>query len=42
MQIMEGDLIATITANLDVIGHSTPAGCPDVITDHNQEVQWDG
>jgi hydroxypyruvate isomerase len=43
MQIMEGDLIATITANIDVIGHFHTGGVPGRHQlDHNQEVQWDG
>jgi len=43
MQIMEGDLIDTITANIDVIGHFHTGGVPGRHQlDHNQEVQWDG
>ena len=43
MQIMEGDLIATIKANIDVIGHFHTGGVPGRHQlDHNQEVQWDG
>ena len=43
MQIMEGDLIATIQANIDVIGHFHTGGVPGRHQlDHNQEVQWDG
>jgi hydroxypyruvate isomerase len=43
MQIMEGDLIATITANIGVIGHFHTGGVPGRHQlDHNQEVQWDG
>lgn len=43
MQIMEGDLIATIKANIDYIGHFHTGGVPgrnDL--DGTQEVQWDG
>jgi hydroxypyruvate isomerase len=43
MQIMEGDLIATIQANIDYIGHFHTGGVPgrrDL--DGTQEVQWDG
>jgi len=43
MQIMEGDLIATITANLAWIGHFHTGGVPGRHElDHTQEVQWDG
>ena len=43
MQIMEGDLIATIQANIGVIGHFHTGGVPARHQlDHNQEVQWDG
>ena len=42
MQIMEGDLIATIRANSDVIGHYHTAGVPGRHQlDHNQEIQYD-
>jgi hydroxypyruvate isomerase len=43
MQIMEGDLIATIQANIDWIGHFHTGGVPGR-NDLNgtQEVQWDG
>lgn len=41
MQIMEGDLIATITANLHRIGHVHTAGVPGRHElDHRQEVNW--
>ncbi|MEO6802678.1 MAG: TIM barrel protein [Granulicella sp.] len=43
MQIMEGDLIATITKNIDYIAHFHTGGVPgrNDLNDH-QEVQWDG
>ena len=42
MQIMEGDLIDTIRANSDVIGHYHTAGVPGRHQlDHNQEIQYD-
>jgi hydroxypyruvate isomerase len=43
MQIMEGDLIATIQKNIDYIGHFHTGGVPGR-NDLNdmQEVQWDG
>ena len=43
MQIMEGDLISTIRANIQWIGHFHTGGVPgrhDL--DDKQEVQWDG
>jgi hydroxypyruvate isomerase len=43
MQIMEGDLIATIRANLQWIGHFHTGGVPGRHElDNSQEVQWDG
>jgi hydroxypyruvate isomerase len=43
MQIMEGDLIATITANISWIGHFHTGGVPGRHElDNSQEVQWDG
>jgi hydroxypyruvate isomerase len=43
MQIMEGDLIATIRANLQSIGHFHTGGVPGRHElDSTQEVQWDG
>jgi hydroxypyruvate isomerase len=43
MQIMEGDLIATITANSQWIGHFHTGGVPGRHElDNTQEVQWDG
>jgi hydroxypyruvate isomerase len=43
MQIMEGDLIATIRANIRWIGHFHTAGVPGRHElDNRQEVQWDG
>ncbi|MGA3370259.1 MAG: TIM barrel protein [Terracidiphilus sp.] len=43
MQIMEGDLIATIRANLAWIGHFHTGGVPGRHElDNTQEVQWDG
>lgn len=41
MQIMEGNLMSTITANLDVIGHVHTAGVPGrrELDDH-QEINW--
>jgi hydroxypyruvate isomerase len=43
MQIMEGDLIATIRKNLDWIGHFHTGGVPGRHElDNTQEVQWDG
>ncbi len=43
MQIMEGDLIATIQENISWIGHFHTGGVPGrhELNDH-QEVQWDG
>jgi hydroxypyruvate isomerase len=43
MQIMEGDLIATIQANIEWIGHFHTGGVPGrhELNDQ-QEVQWDG
>lgn len=43
MQIMEGDLIATITQNAKWMGHFHTGGVPGrhELNDH-QEVQWDG
>jgi hydroxypyruvate isomerase len=43
MQIMEGDLVATIQKNIDYIAHFHTGGVPgrnDL--NENQEVQWDG
>jgi hydroxypyruvate isomerase len=43
MQIMEGDLIATIQANIDWLGHFHTGGVPGRHELNNQqEVQWDG
>jgi hydroxypyruvate isomerase len=43
MQIMEGDLIATIRKNIDWIGHFHTGGVPGRHElDGTQEVQWDG
>jgi hydroxypyruvate isomerase len=43
MQIMEGDLIATITANIAWMGHFHTGGVPGRHElDNTQEVQWDG
>jgi hydroxypyruvate isomerase len=43
MQIMEGDLIATIRANLDWIAHFHTGGVPGRHElDATQEVQWQG
>ena len=43
MQIMEGNLIATIRANLAWIGHFHTGGVPGRHElDNTQEVQWDG
>jgi hydroxypyruvate isomerase len=43
MQIMEGDLIATIRGNLQWIGHFHTGGVPGRHElDDTQEVQWDG
>jgi hydroxypyruvate isomerase len=43
MQIMEGDLIATITKNLSSIAHFHTGGVPGRHElDDTQEVQWDG
>jgi hydroxypyruvate isomerase len=43
MQIMEGDLISTIRANLAWIGHFHTGGVPGRHElDNTQEVQWDG
>jgi hydroxypyruvate isomerase len=43
MQIMEGDLIATIRANIGAIGHFHTGGVPGRHElDNTQEVQWDG
>ncbi len=43
MQIMEGDLIATIRKNLAFIGHFHTGGVPGRHElDNTQEVQWDG
>jgi hydroxypyruvate isomerase len=43
MQIMEGDLIATIRANIAWIGHFHTGGVPGRHElDNTQEVQWDG
>jgi len=42
MQIMEGDLIATIGKNIRSIGHFHTGGVPGRHElDHHQEVQWD-
>jgi hydroxypyruvate isomerase len=43
MQIMEGDLIATIRENIQWIGHFHTGGVPGRHElDNTQEVQWDG
>jgi hydroxypyruvate isomerase len=43
MQIMEGDLILTITQNIEWIGHFHTGGVPGRHElDNTQEVQWDG
>jgi hydroxypyruvate isomerase len=43
MQIMEGNLIATITANMAWMGHFHTGGVPGRHElDNTQEVQWDG
>ena len=43
MQIMEGDLIATIRENIAWIGHFHTGGVPGRHElDDTQEVQWDG
>jgi hydroxypyruvate isomerase len=43
MQIMEGDLIATIRANMQWLGHFHTGGVPGRHElDSTQEVQWDG
>jgi hydroxypyruvate isomerase len=43
MQIMEGDLIATITQNMQWMGHFHTGGVPGRHElDSTQEVQWDG
>jgi hydroxypyruvate isomerase len=43
MQIMEGDLIATITENFKWMGHFHTGGVPGRHElDNTQEVQWDG
>ncbi len=43
MQIMEGDLIATITGNIAWMGHFHTGGVPGRHElDDTQEVQWDG
>jgi hydroxypyruvate isomerase len=43
MQIMEGDLIATISKNIAWIGHFHTGGVPGRHElDNTQEVQWDG
>jgi hydroxypyruvate isomerase len=43
MQIMEGDLIATIRANIQWMGHFHTGGVPGRHElDDTQEVQWDG
>jgi hydroxypyruvate isomerase len=43
MQIMEGDLIATITKNMTWMGHFHTGGVPGRHElDDTQEVQWDG
>jgi hydroxypyruvate isomerase len=42
MQIMEGDLIATIRSNIEWIGHFHTGGVPGRHElNHTQEVQWD-
>jgi hydroxypyruvate isomerase len=43
MQIMEGDLIDTITSNIQWLGHFHTGGVPGRHElDNTQEVQWDG
>jgi len=43
MQIMEGDLIRTITENIEWIGHFHTGGVPGRHElDNTQEVRWDG
>jgi hydroxypyruvate isomerase len=43
MQIMEGDIIRTITDNFQYIGHYHTGGVPGRHElDNTQEVQWDG
>jgi hydroxypyruvate isomerase len=43
MQIMEGDLILTVTQNIEWIGHFHTGGVPGRHElDNTQEVQWDG
>lgn len=43
MQIMEGDLIATIRENIQFLGHFHTGGVPGRHElDNTQEVQWDG
>ena len=43
MQIMEGDLIRTITTNNEYIGHFHTGGVPGRHEiDETQEVRWDG
>jgi hydroxypyruvate isomerase len=43
MQIMEGDLVATIKKNIDWLGHFHTGGVPGRHElDGTQEVQWDG
>jgi hydroxypyruvate isomerase len=43
MQIMEGDLIATIRTNMQWLGHFHTGGVPGRHElDDTQEVQWDG
>ena len=43
MQIMEGDLVATIQKNIDWLGHFHTGGVPHRHElDGTQEVQWDG
>jgi hydroxypyruvate isomerase len=43
MQIMEGDLIRTITQNIQWLGHFHTGGVPGRHElDNTQEVQWDG
>jgi hydroxypyruvate isomerase len=43
MQIMEGDLIATIRKNIEWIGHFHTGGVPGRHElDSTQEIQWDG
>jgi len=41
MQVMEGDLISTITKNIDLIGHFHTAGVPGRHElDENQEINY--